>query len=132
MKLIYFRRKAVLSIVEHAIDKINDGVCIGVYGCDLHNKMFNEDYFIVYHSKAVEWLKNNDTDTFFAIETVKEYEEFNFGEMTTEITPEKIVNMLAYIIGELVLNECKTLSEKWDEELTEEDLQAIKEELEEI
>ena len=40
--------------------------------------------------------------------------------------------MLAYILGEELLNESKTLQARWDEELTEEDIAAIKAELEQI
>lgn len=78
-----------------AIDDINE----------LHFRAFNEDYFVVYHSKAVEWLKNAGLDSFEAIDIVKEYEESNFGEFNTSINPESIVNMVAYIIGEELIHD---------------------------
>jgi len=46
------------------------------------------------------------------------------------IVDEKICNMLAYILGEELLGECPTVQAKWDEELTEEDITAIKAEVE--
>jgi hypothetical protein len=38
--------------------------------------------------------------------------------------------MYAYILGESLLSDIKCLSDKWDDYLTESDLQEIKEELE--
>jgi hypothetical protein len=43
---------------------------------------------------------------FDIINTIKTYEEENFGEVTTDLSsPEKLVNMYAYIVGEQVVNE---------------------------
>jgi len=89
-----------VELASHLLDLINDGVLTNDNRDDWHFHAFNEDYYIVYHSKAVEWLKSHELDTFEAIDIVKEYEEFNFGEMNTNINPESIVNMLAYIYGE--------------------------------
>ena len=88
------------ELAQHVIDKINDGILTNDNKDDWHFYAFNEDYYIVYHAMAIEWLKKHDLDTFDAIETVREYETGNFGEMTTEINPERIVNMLVYIYGE--------------------------------
>ena len=36
----------------------------------------------------------------------QDYEEFNFGELTTDISdPEKVVNMYVYIVGEAILQD---------------------------
>ena len=41
---------------------------------------------------------------FHIIEFIKEYEQNNFGEVSTDFSdPEKIVNMYVYIIGEDVV-----------------------------
>ncbi len=53
--------------------------------------------------KAKKWLKTHSINAFEAVDIVKQYEEDNFGEFTTDIHPERIVNMLAYIYGEEVL-----------------------------
>ena len=43
---------------------------------------------------------------FDVIEHIREYEEFNFGEVNTDFSsPEKVVNMYAYIIGEEIVHE---------------------------
>ena len=54
---------------------------------------------------ALEWLKTHELNAFEAIETVRDYEKLNMGDWFTEINPEAIVNMLAYIYGEEILSE---------------------------
>jgi len=88
------------ELAQHIIDKINDGVIDNSNKDDWHYHCFNVDYYIVYHSVALEWLKSHDVDAFEAIDIVREYEVDNFGEMNTSINPEAIVNMLVYIWGE--------------------------------
>lgn len=120
------------SIVDHAIDGLANISPDNTYGCDLHNKLFNEDYFIIGYYAAEEWLKANP-GIFAAIEEIREYEESNFGEVTTDFSSsEKVVNMYAYIAGENLLNESETLRDKWNVLLSEEDIAAIREELENL
>lgn len=74
------------------------------YYCDLHNEVFNTDYYIIGTNQAKKALE--DYDVFEAIKKVQEYEINNFGEVYTDLSdPEKVVNMLFYIIGEEVLYE---------------------------
>ena len=88
------------ELLNHILDKINDGVLTNENRDDWHSICFNEDFYIIYHSVAIEWLKRHELDTFEAIEIVKDYEIDHFGEFTTKINPESIVNMLAYIYGQ--------------------------------
>ena len=65
---------------------------------DLHHQAFNTDYFLIGIYKCEQWLSDNAFD---CIRTVKDFENDNFGECTTDLSnPEKVVNMYAYIIGE--------------------------------
>ena len=67
------------------------------YDEDLHNMMYNEDYFIIGTKQAKDFLGE---DAFDVIQEVKEFEEFNFGEVETDLSdPEKVANMYAYIRG---------------------------------
>ena len=91
------------ELANHILDKINDGVINNTNRDEWQFYCFNEDYYIIYHAAALKWLKNHNIDAFDAIETVREYEIDNFGEMKTQINPESIVNMLAYIWGEELL-----------------------------
>jgi hypothetical protein len=69
---------------------------------DLHHECFNTDYYIYGTYKAKEWLGD---DVFEIINFIKEYEQNNFGELTTDLSnPEAIVNMYVYIIGEEIVN----------------------------
>ena len=106
------------------------------YYCDLHNEVFNSDYYIIGTSQAKEVLK--EFDVFAAIEKVIKYEKENFGEIYTDLSnPEEVVNMLYFIIGEEVLFEImdgiREWEENWnnlaDEETNEKILKAIKEKI---
>ena len=77
---------------------------------DLHHIAFNEDYYIIVRWKAQEWLCSPDMEVFNIINQIVEYEKFNFGEVFTDVSdPEKIVNMYAYIIGEMIVSEFRDL-----------------------
>tara|TARA_R100001440_G_C2490036_1_gene114892 strand:+ start:84 stop:419 length:336 start_codon:yes stop_codon:yes gene_type:complete len=77
---------------------------------DLHHECFNTDYYIIGTYKATKWLGEQ---VFNVIEYIKEYENNNFGEVTTDFSdPEKIVNMYVYIIGEEIVYNYKEKLEK--------------------
>ena len=83
------------------------------YYCDLHNEVFNSDYYIIGVYEAKEALR--EYDVWEAIEKVQTYETENFGEVYTDLSdPEKLVNMLYYIIGEEVLFELMDGIEAWE------------------
>jgi len=109
------------------IDALNDGYNGDV--SELHFRCFNEDYFIIGHYQAEEWLKAN-YGIFAAIEKIKDYEQDNFGEVSTDLSSaENVVNMLVYILGEELLGEIDAVTDNWDEEVTPEIAAAIIEEL---
>ncbi len=102
------REEARAAIIE----ALQDGY--SGYYCDLHNEVFNTDYYIIGTYQAKEALK--EYDLFDAIEKVQTYEKENFGEIYTDLSnPEKLINMLYYIIGEEVLHEMMDGIEAWDE-----------------
>tara|TARA_Y100000004_G_scaffold182032_1_gene228333 strand:- start:336 stop:713 length:378 start_codon:yes stop_codon:yes gene_type:complete len=93
------------EIENYFIDKINDykwkDILELLEDGDLHHEIFNTDYFVIYHYEAMNFLGEA---TFQVIDAVKEWEQFNFGEVTTDLTsPQSVVNMYAYIIGEEVI-----------------------------
>lgn len=117
----------IKEITNYAIDKLEDLKGRNIYGCDLHNELFNSDYYIIGRDEAVKWLGDI---VFEAIGEIKDYEKDNFGEVTTDLSdPERVVNMYAYIRGEDILQESKTLQDNWDNYLTDENLSAIADEL---
>ena len=121
------------SVREHAVDWIEQELefdpaqDIDVEASELHHLIFNEDYFMVGTWNAKQWLGNQ---AFEAIEKIKEYEQDNFGQVTTDFSDaEKVANMLAYILGEEILNESKTLQDSWNETLDRSALDSIRCEL---
>jgi len=106
------RKEARTAIIE-CLKNGFDG-----YYWDLHNEVFNTDYYIIGTYQAKEALK--EYDVFEAIGKVQEYEKDNFGEIYTDLSdPEKLVNMLFYIIGEEVFydmfSESETLKKGYEE-----------------
>ena len=91
------------ELQNHILDYINDGILTNENKDDWHFYAFNEDYYIIGTYRAKEWLKTHSINAFDAVDIVREYETDNFGEFTTDLSPESIVNMLAYIYGEEIL-----------------------------
>ena len=97
---------------EAIIETLQDGY--DGYYCDLHHEVFNTDYYIIGTYQAKKALE--EYGVFEAIEKVQTYEEDNFGEVYTDLSdPEKLINMLYYIIGEEVLYEMMDGIEAWEE-----------------
>lgn len=120
--------KLIEQIRQEGIDKLQDGYGEGVHGCDLHNTLYNEDYFIVGTYQAKQAMGE---DAFDIIGEVQQYEKDNFGEVLTDLSnPEKVVNMYAYIKGEEFLSESETLQDCWNRMLDKDDIKAIIDELE--
>jgi len=70
---------------------------------DIHHYAFNEDYYIIGYYQARVWCGD---EVFNIIETIREYEDSNFGEVTTDFSDaEKVVNMYTYIVGEQVVHD---------------------------
>ena len=100
-----FNTATLKQHVSMILDAINDERVTDDNLKELHNEVFNTDYFIIGYYNAEKWIIENFDSVFSAIEIVREYEVDNFGEMTTKINAESIANMLSYICGELVLSE---------------------------
>lgn len=97
-----------IDLLNHLLDKINDGILTNDNFEDWHHYAFNEDYFLIGYYQCSHWLKYNEIDPFYAIETICEYEQNHFGESTFckgKINSETTVNMLVYILGEELLSE---------------------------
>ena len=123
--------EAYNELVQHAIDYLKDNQT-NCYGCDLHNEIFNSDYYIIGRYQAEQWLTKN-IGVFTAIDEIKYYEESNFGEVNTDLSEaEKVVNMLVYIIGEEILGESETLRDNWDNHLDDEAREGIINDLTEL
>lgn len=98
--------------IEDIIEMLEGGY--SGYYCDLHNEVFNTDYYIIGTYEAREALK--EYDVFEAIDLVQTYEKDNFGEIYTDCSnPEKLINMVYYIIGDEVIGELTDVSEAFND-----------------
>lgn len=125
-------RNLIEDIKQDMIDKLESEVGLDSNIHDLHHELCNTDYFIIGTYKASKWLGN---DTFEAIEKIKEYEQFNFGEVYTDFSnPEQICNMLAYIVGEELLSQCRAYNDcfQLDETIRQHDINMIIQQLNNI
>ena len=101
---------------------------VGEYGCDCHNKLFNEEAYTISIPQAEKDVE--DLGVWDCIKLVKAYEDFNFGKVFTPSEPFKIANMVYYILGEHILSKAEALqSEFWDDELTEKQAKQVQAEL---
>ena len=115
---IQAKRQEIIDFAKDRIQEIydwdSDKVTIdNLY--DLHHEIFNTDYYIVGRYQAKEWL---GSDAFDCIYDIQEYENFHFGQVTTDLScPEKVVNMYVYVVGEEILEDVITefLEEKESE-----------------
>lgn len=115
------KEQAIADIIE-TLENGFDG-----YYCDLHNEVFNTDYYIIGTYQAKESLK--EYDVFEAIELVQTYEKDNFREIYTDLSdPEKLINMVYYIVGDEVVGEMQDIeafNDGWNEQADEETNEAI-------
>ena len=107
-------REAIIETLEDGYDG---------YYYDLHNKVFNTDYYIIGTYEAKKALE--EYGIFEAIKKVQTYEKDTFGEVYTDLgNPEKLINMLYDIISEEVLfemmNGVKVWKDNWSNVATEE------------
>lgn len=126
MKKYFTKKEIIETIIEHLKDYD------GYYG-DLHDEVFNADYYIIGTYKAEQALEQYGV--FEAIRKIQEYEMDDFGEVYTDFTnPEKVASMLWYILGDEVLWEIldnRYMSGMADDETNAELIERLQEELEE-
>lgn len=115
------KQEAIADIIEALENGFDD------YYCDLHNEVFNTDYYIIGTYQAKEILR--EYDVFEAIDKIQDYEKEQFGEIFTDLSdPEKVVNMLYYIIGDEVIGEMyeiEAFNDGWNDQADEETNKAI-------
>ena len=108
------------DVLSYMISLLEDQVGLDNDVSDLHHYLLNEDYFIIGTYKAKQSL---GSEVFDVIETIREYEQSNFGQVSTDFSdPEKVANMMAYILGEEILSESDIYQQiQFDKNILEED-----------
>ena len=95
------------DVKNYLIQQLNDDVGLDNDINDLPHYLINQDYFIIGYYQARKWLEKESV--FEAIEKIRDYEESNFGEVSTDFSNEKqTANMLAYVLADEILNENNT------------------------
>ena len=109
------------DVASYMISQLEDQVGLDNDVSDLHHYLLNEDYFIIGSYRAEQWLKKDSI--FNAIEKIKDYEQSNFGQVSTDLSSsENVANMLAYILGEEILFESDIYQQiQFDKNILEED-----------
>ena len=110
--------------IESIIEALEDGY--RGYYCDLHNEVFNTDDYIIGTEMAKDALR--EYDVFEAIELVQTYEKEQFGEVYTDLSnPEKLINMVYYIVGDEVIcdmNYIEEFGDNWNN-MADDELNAV-------
>jgi len=112
------------DVKDYIIDQLASDVGLDQHINDLHHYLLNEDYFIIGYYQAEQWLKKDNGSVFEAIEHIKDYEQSNFGQVSTDLSnSESVANMLAYILGEEILfnNDTYNLFTRFHNEYLDED-----------
>ena len=95
------------DVKDYLIQQLQDDVGLDNDINDLHHYLINQDYFLIGYYNCRKWLEKESV--FEAIEKIKDYEQSNFGEVTTDFSDEeKTANMLAYVLADEILNENNT------------------------
>lgn len=99
------------------------------YGCDICDYLFNREHYTISIPQTEQ--DTADLGVWDCINLVVNYEEFNFGEVNTEIYPFQVANMVNYIAGYHLLGKSEhlTRSDAWDRKLTKADKKKIQKEL---
>jgi len=90
------------ELKEHVKDLIADGFINQDNIEDAHYHAFSEDYYIIGHWNAEQWLEKHDVTAWEAIQYVIEQDTLMHGltNITTDdCNPERIVNLLVYYAG---------------------------------
>ena len=116
------------ELISNVIETIQETDLQGLYIDELHQRTFNQDYYIIGYYAAEKWLETN-YGVFAAIEKIQEYEQSNFGEVITNLgNSESVCNILTYILGEEIIQDLNIQGEKF----TKKELKRIENELNQL
>lgn len=134
------RNELIREAKQDIIDKLAEGY--NSYLCELHNEVFNTDYYVEDDAQAREWILDYEESVFAVIGEIYIYEKDNFGEICTNLSsPMRVVNMFYYIIGEIALSEFmdnidaedrESIDELWNCELDDNECKFVLAKFEEV
>ena len=92
------------EVANQLIDALADGALEGVSAVDMRHEVYDQSETYVHYEDAERDLAQ--IDTFFAIRTVMQYAQDNFGQFAPAIQygdPCWVANMVVYILGEALI-----------------------------
>ena len=118
------------TALEMVLEELNNGYEGEV--SDLHNDVFNSDYYIIGTHAATKALE--EYGVFKAIKKVKEYQELHFGEVFTDFScPETLANALMYVIAGEAYFDLESVNDNYDKSFLDEEVkEQVIEELEKL
>ena len=128
-----FKHSTMVELANYAIEKITD-FNYQCYGSELFDKIFNNDYYLIGHYAAEQWILQNFDSVFSAIDLIVDYEMNEYGQLYTDLkSAESVCNMLVYIAGHELLCTIQCFNNQYfDTRLNEESREAIINELNEM
>lgn len=113
----YFTVEEIKNDIAEALDGY-DG-----YYCDLHDAIFNSQYYADNKEEALEMLE--EYGAFNAIKKIQDFQKTNYSECFTDFSiPQEIANFLYYLLGYEFMTESQNFSEiideYWNDEATDE------------
>ena len=121
-------KEAIKELISKVIETIQENDLQGLCIDELHQRAFNQDYYIIGYYAAEKWLIDN-YGIFAAIQKIHEYEESIFGEVNTNLgNSENVCNMITYILGEEIIQDLNIEGEKF----TKKELKRIENELNQL
>ena len=95
---------------------------------DLPISLYSEPQHYIYYASAEE--ATAELNVWECIGVVQKYEQDQFGEVYTPLSDAcKVANMVVYIMGyellQAIYGETEYFGEKWNEQLSDDDLQAM-------
>lgn len=117
------------KIFERACEMLDERLdgAVGEYGSELHDYVFNVEAAFEYANLAENAV--DSVGVWSAIRLVHAYETGIYDKFFTEIDAIPVANMLVYIYGRFILDQSKHLQNRWDDELTADDLDKIRKEI---
>ena len=99
---MYYKQSEIQQhFADYLVENYSDAKHAELDAAELHYEAFNQDYYIIGTYQAAQWLGDH---AFECIGIIKDYELDNFGEVHTDLSsPENVVNMYTYIVGEQVV-----------------------------
>lgn len=103
---------AIVELKDHLIDTVKEYPLTDENIDEAHYYAFNEDYYIVYDSRAKAWLEKHNIDTLEAIDFIQRKQDEMFGEPQEVPTDyQTIVNQFVYFLGDEITPHSETVTD---------------------